>query len=235
MLTFLPYPATPHVAAANRPAANRIEGRGAPAAWSLTPRTEALRARLREAGARLYALHGIDGVSISDIAMAATIAPGSAAHAFPRRRDLLFDIAHAHVDALHEYVGRAGDALADAAPRERLEAMALALLDAMFEQRDAHRVTILAEPSLTVEQRDLLRFRMRTLAHRIAAVVADTLPALAGRREYQAPLTRMLMAMAADAPAWFRENGTLTRRDYARLIVRGVVNGGDAMLAAEAA
>ena len=229
MLTLLPMPS---IAPPITPPP--ISGRGAPSSWRRTARVEALRTRLRETAARLYARDGIDGVTIADIARAAQIPPGSATHAYPRRRDLLFDIVHAHIDALHEYVGRADDAFADAAPQRRLEAIAMALLDAVFDHRHAQRVLTLAEPLLSDDQRDLLRFQMRTLHDRIAAVVAVALPHLGAHRAFQAPLAHMLMAMATDAPAWFRDDGALSRRDYARLMVRGIVNGGDAMLVAEA-
>ena len=108
MLTLLPMPS---IAPPITPPP--ISGRGAPSSWRRTARAEALRTRLRETAARLYARDGIDGVTIADIARAAQIPPGSATHAYPRRRDLLFDIVHAHIDALHEYVGRADDAFAD--------------------------------------------------------------------------------------------------------------------------
>jgi len=165
------------------------------------------------------------------VARQADVPASPAAHGYRRRQDLIFDIMHAHIDALHEYVGTADDATDGADPAVRLEAIIAALLDGLHDHRHEHRVLIGGFPYLPEESRHALHYLIRTLLARLTGPLEALLPGLSANRAMLAPLVQSLVGMASHAPAWLRDNGKLTRGDYARLIGSALVAGGRTMLA----
>jgi AcrR family transcriptional regulator len=212
-------------------AERRHVGRGVPVTWALSPRMAERRARMREVGARMFARLGITGVAILDIAREAHVPVSPSAHGYRRRQDLVFDILYAYVDALHEYVGTTDDTHAEDAPRDRLVAAVTALLDGIHEHRDAHEVLRVGFRTLPEDQREALRYSIRTLVYRLAGPLEGVLPALGAARHLQAPLIQSLLGMASHAPFWLRDTGLLSRRDYAGLIAHAVTEAGRAALA----
>ncbi|MGE0416942.1 MAG: TetR/AcrR family transcriptional regulator [Acetobacteraceae bacterium] len=208
----------------------RYVGRGAPVSWTLTPRVAQRRERMRDIGAYLFATQGVDRIGILDVARAADVPASASSHGYRRRQELIFDILYAHVDVMHEYVGSADDAFAQANPGERFDAVIAALLDGLHEHRHANRVLIRAFAQLPDEQHELLRYLLRTLTARIAGPLEAVLPGLAKDRILVAPLLQSLMGMATHAPEWLKETGALTRHEYAHLIARALIEGGRAML-----
>ncbi len=209
----------------------RHVGRGVPVTWALSPRMAERRARMRDVGARMFARLGIAGVAILDIAREAHVPVSAAAHGYRRRQDLVFDILYAYIDALHEYVGAAEDAHQAAPPEERLIAAVHGLLDGIHAYHDAHQVMLTGFPGLPEDQRETLRYSIRTLAYRLVGPLEAVLPDLVVRRDLRAPLVQSLFGMASHAPSWLREPGPMTRRDYAAMIARAMAEAGRTKLA----
>lgn len=178
---------------------------------------------MREVGARLFARLGVGGAAILDVAREASVPVSPAAHGYRRRQDLVFDILHAYLDALHEYVGAADDAHQDGAAEDRLIAVVVALLDGIHDHAEAHQVMLTSFPTLPEAQRDSLRYVIRTLAYRLGGPLEAVVPSLSGRREIQAPLVHSLLGMAGHAPSWLKPNGPLSRAAYGALIARAMV------------
>lgn len=198
----------------------------------MTPRMAERRARMRDVGARMLSRAGVTGVAIMDIARAADVPISAAAHGYRRRPDLVFDILHAYVDALHEYVGSADDAHESDDPEMRLLAVVTALLNGIHDHRDSHQLMLTTLPTLSDDQRDVLRYQMRMLVYRLACPMDLVVPGLSARRDVQAPLLHSLIGMVSHAPAWFRDTGAMSRPSYAALITRAVTEAGRASLAA---
>ena len=209
----------------------RHDGRGANQPWSVNAKIESRRAKLREVGARLLASRGIDRVSMLEVALTAGVTPYAARSAYLRRHDLIFDILHAFVDALHEYVGTADEGQEDALGEIRLEAVTAALLDGILDHRDAHQISRSAFPLLTAAERETLQYQLRTLAYRIGISLTAALPGLDATPELRQPLIQSLIAMAGHAPFWMKDDGPLGRGTYARLIAQTIIEGGRAQLA----
>ena len=201
----------------------RHVGRGTPVTWVMTPRMAERRARMRDVGVRLFAAAGVAHVTILDVAREAHVPPSAASHGYRRKSELVFDILHAYVDALHEYVGSADEAHTQADPMDRLVAVAEALLCGMLEHHDAHRIMLRHLAELPEAEREVLRYLQRTLIHRLGDPLESVLPALRSRRTLRAPLMQSLVAMASHAPNWLNDAGPLATSDYARLMVRGIV------------
>lgn len=210
----------------------RRTGRGAPMAWQMTPRMAERRARMRDVGARMLARAGLAGVAVMDIARAADVPISPAAHGYRRRPDLLFDILHAYVDALHEYVGSADEAHEADTPETRLLAVVTALLNGVNDHRDSHQLMLSTLLTLPDDQRDVLRYQMRMLVYRLAGPMDGVVPGLSARRDVRAPLLQSLIGMVNHVPAWFRDTGAMSRPAYAALITRAVIEAGRASLAA---
>ena len=208
----------------------RHDGRGASQPWSVNARIEGRRAKLREVGARLFASRGIDRVSMLEVALTAGITPYAARSAYLRRHDLIFDILHAFVDALHEYVGNADEGQEEALGEIRLEAVTAALLDGILDHRDAHQISRSAFPLLTGAERETLQYQLRTLAYRIGISLTAALPGLDASPELRQPLIQSLIAMAGHAPFWMKDDGPTGRGIYARMIAQTIIGGGRAQL-----
>ncbi|MGE0420193.1 MAG: hypothetical protein AB7O80_25590 [Acetobacteraceae bacterium] len=230
VLTFVPLS---HDQAVNPVASltfQRRVGRGAPVTWKVTPRMAERRARMRDVGARLFARSGVTGVSVMDVAQAADVPVSPAAHGYRRRPDLVFDILHAYVDVLHEYVGSADEAHETSVPELRLLAVITALLHGIHEHRDAHYLMLSMFPTLSEDRQEILRYQMRTLIYRLAGPLSGVVPGLMVRRDLQVPLLQSLIGMASHAPTWFRETGALSRPAYAALIARAIIDAGRAAI-----
>ena len=169
-------------------ASPRHVGRGVAVTWALSQRMAERRARMREVGARLFARLGVTGAAILDVAREAHVPVSAAAHGYRRRQDLVFDILYAYLDALHEYVGAAEDAYQAALPEERLIAAVHGLLDGILAYQDAHQVMLTGFPGLPDDQRETLRYSIRTLAYRLVGPLEAVLPDLVVRRDLRAPL-----------------------------------------------
>jgi len=185
---------------------------------------EAKRTHLLRTAAPLFARHGYDRTSLSMIAVAAGVSKGLVYHDYADKDAVLADIIRRHLAELIEVVTAAA-AKDDRPPERRLADMAVALLAAYRDADAEHQVQVahlrlLPEP-VQEELKDMERVLVTLFADALAAVA----PPLAGDRRLLKPLTMSLFGMLNWAFFWFRENGPMTRRDYAELAARMVVLG----------
>ncbi len=225
-------PADPPARIEPIPRPSDFRGNPLPVGHAISEKIELRRARLREVGAEILARDGIDSAGMVHIARAAGIHPSTAMHAYPRRRDLLHDILHTHIDTLHEILGGTDDALEDHTPEVRLEAAIAALLDGIKKHNSAHKLAHAALSSLPPEVRDNQRHRYRLLVFRLGLIIERALPGLETQRALVSPLARGLLATIAEAAFWFRDDGAFSRADFARLLTRQTLAGGAAAIAA---
>lgn len=197
---------------------------------------ERRRAEMREAGARLFAERGLDGASIAEVAASLGLSATTCSYYYRTRNELIYAILYDHATALHEAL-EATDPLPAAdgldprgavPPLARLEAMALALLQALAAREPAQRVLLAALHTLPDASEDTLRALLRGLIWRVERVLLLAVPRLARRRALLFPLAASFTAMAAQYVLWFRDDGRLSRAEYARLIARMAVAGGKA-------
>ena len=74
-------------------------------------------------------------------------------------------------------------------------------------------------------QQDTLKQMERTLAGRFAAAIAPCVPPPARSKAMLKPLTMSLFGMLNWHYLWFREDGPMSRSEYARLAVTLLVEG----------
>jgi TetR/AcrR family transcriptional regulator len=182
----------------------------------------------RSAG--LFAAHGYDRASMNMIAAACGVSKPLLYHYYRDKEELLFDVLRVHLEELVDAVEAADDPAL--APEPRLRAMARALLEAYRDADAEHKVQIAHLQLLAPERRERLRALERTLVARFAAALAELAPTLAGQGLLK-PLTLSLFGMLNWHYLWFREDGPLTRGDYADLATRLVVAGTRGLAEAE--
>ena len=180
--------------------------------------------------AKLLDRNGLGKVALMDVAGAAGIPRGSAYHYFRGWNHLVAELIDAHILALHERVGDADDAYAGATPEQRLVAIAAAFLEAIRDRKAEHRVQFAALHALPAPIADGLKRKHRWLAARIGEAIAAAIPGLGERPELLVPATMSFMSLASLSTLWFREDGLLSRADYARMMALMVVNGARCML-----
>jgi TetR/AcrR family transcriptional regulator len=185
---------------------------------------ETKRSHLLRTAAPLFARHGYDRTSLAMIAVAAGVSKGLVYHYYPDKNAVLADIIRRHLAELIEAVTAAA-AEDSRAPERRLADMAAALLAAYRDADAEHQVQVahlrlLPEP-VQRELKDMERVLVSLFAGALAAVV----PPLARDRRLLKPLTMSLFGMLNWAFLWFREDGAMTRTEYAVLAARMVVQG----------
>jgi TetR/AcrR family transcriptional regulator len=172
--------------------------------------------------ARLFAQNGYDRASLVMIAQACSMSKALLYHYYHDKADVLFDIIRTHLDDLLDRTAAAERDVAN--PRERLTALATALLEAYRDAEAEHQVQLNALHLLPPARRDELRGMQKALVDRFAAAIAAMLPEVAPHE--LKPLTMSLFGMLNWSYLWFDDRGALSRADYARLAVRLIVEGG---------
>ena len=176
----------------------------------------------------LFARHGFAGTSISMIAEACGVSKALLYHYYPDKDSVLFDILYAHLEELIEAVEKASIEAKDT--KDRLYAISAALLESYRDADAEHQVQISSLRLLPAEKQNVLRQMERKLVDIFADAISSTLPEI-GRGPLLKPITMSLFGMLNWHYLWFREGGSLSREDYARLAT-ALIEGG-ARLASE--
>ena len=184
---------------------------------------DAKRGQILDAAAELFAEHGFASASV---AMLSQRCGGSKAwiyHYYGSKEAILFDLIDSHVRHLLATVRAADDP--GAAPRQRLEALVLALLGAYRNADDKHAVQLNDLRRLPAAQQEEIRAHEREIVEIFAAALLAASPRLAERPELRKPVTMSLLGMLNWHHRWFRHDGPLGLEEYARVVVGLVLDG----------
>ncbi|MDX2202314.1 MAG: TetR/AcrR family transcriptional regulator [Hyphomicrobiaceae bacterium] len=183
---------------------------------------EKARAILARAAER-FAAAGYTGTSMAEIAAACGTSKALLYHYFPSKEALLGDLLEAHFLKLEAVVAAADDR-GLAAPA-RLRAMVRALLEAYAGADALHKVQINELERLPPARQGALKAYERRLVARFRDAMAEINPRLAGERALLMPVVMSLFGMINWSYLWFREDGGLTRRQYADLVTQMAIDG----------
>ncbi|SIS76038.1 transcriptional regulator, TetR family [Roseivivax lentus] len=174
--------------------------------------------------ARVFAAQGMEKASMAEIAREAGVSKSLLYHYYPSKSALIFAIIHDHLAALDAALAAATDA--EAPPDARLETLVATMLEAYRGADDQHKVQINAGPALSADQRAALRAIERRIVGRFSAVLSQIAPGLGDGDAPPLPaVTMSLLGMLNWAYLWFRDDGPLSRRDYARLATELMLGG----------
>jgi TetR/AcrR family transcriptional regulator len=172
------------------------------------------RIAIRKAAARLFAEQGYDKASMAGIAQALGVSKALFYHYYKAKDDLLFDIIASHLTALVAATELAAAPMLD--PRQKLAALIGAILDCYRDADHEHRIQISHLSRLSGARQAELKGLERHLVKIMAGVVADLAPGAPPR--LITPLAMSLFGTLNWKFMWFRENGPVSRAEFAALI-----------------
>jgi TetR/AcrR family transcriptional regulator len=189
----------------------------------------AKRAAIRDAAAALFAEQGFDGSSMAELAHSCGVTKASLYHYYASKEDVLFDILSDHLGRVAQMVRDVTEAERHQEPAERLGAIVASLLAAYARADAKHKVQLNELQRLRSAQREAIQTLEREIVRLVAATLAQINPRLAEQRGLLAPVTMSLFGILNWHYTWFREDGPLSRADYARLATRLFLDGARAI------
>ncbi len=172
---------------------------------------------------------GIDKASMSRIARSGHFSKALLYHYYDSKDALIFDIVRVHLTELDHELTLVDDPLQS--PEDRLKRLITRVLQMYQETESYHKVQLNIAGVLAEEQMKEVRIIERRIVARFSNLISIINPALADNREQLMPVTMSLFGMLNWAYTWFREDGALTRADYAsmvtKLLLQGVQSIGD--------
>ena len=183
------------------------------------------RGAILKASAVLFARNGFDRTSTAEIAAACGVSKALLYHYFDTKEQVLVAIIRQHLEDLVAAVTTADDVLLP--PRQRLHALVSALLDAYRDADCEHKIQIneLArlDPGITAELIEL----ERVLVRRFSAALVIALPRLKEAPDVIKPVTMTVFGMLNWNYMWFRDDGRISRAQYADLVTDLIIGGAD--------
>ncbi|MCF8480429.1 MAG: TetR/AcrR family transcriptional regulator [Rhodospirillum sp.] len=178
--------------------------------------------------AEVFSKEGFDRASMSGLAQACGVSKALLYHYYTGKDELLFDVIGGHLEELCALVDGAFDP--GLPPRERLLALVTVILEGYRDSTHEHRVQINALSQLPDDQQEELRTMERHLVRVVAGAIEGVDPRLAGKKDLLKPLTMSLFGMLNWHYMWFRQEGPLTREDYAQMATTITIAGARAVL-----
>ena len=172
---------------------------------------------------------GIDKASMSRIARSGHFSKALLYHYYESKDALIFDLVRVHLTELDNELKFVDDPFQS--PEDRLKRLITRVLQIYQETENYHKVQLNIAGVLAEEQMKEVRIIERRIITRFSKLIGIINPALADNREQLMPVTMSLFGMLNWAYTWFREDGALTRDDYAgmvtKLLLQGVQSIGD--------
>ncbi|MCC5969633.1 MAG: TetR family transcriptional regulator [Pararhodobacter sp.] len=173
--------------------------------------------------AAVLAEQGMDKASMAQIAAHAQVSKSLLYHYYPGKDALIFAIIRSHLRTLEAAIlATENPALA---PPEQLRAMVHVVLETYRNADCEHKVQLGGTPGLSAEQRAEIHAIERRIVRKFAGVLQKINPALDDRGARLMPATMSLFGMMNWVYMWFREEGPISRADYADLATDLVLGG----------
>ncbi|SFO81934.1 transcriptional regulator, TetR family [Cohaesibacter marisflavi] len=174
--------------------------------------------------ARVFATQGMEKASMSQIASAAGVSKSLLYHYYPSKDALIFEIVHSHLEELDQALTDADDPSLPA--EERLEKLVRTVIEAYRGADDQHKVQLNASQALSAEQRAEIVKVERRVVKRFSSTLREIHPILDDPdRPLLMPVTMSLFGMMNWVYMWFKEDGPISREDYARLATVLILEG----------
>ncbi|MEZ5654071.1 MAG: TetR/AcrR family transcriptional regulator [Burkholderiaceae bacterium] len=185
---------------------------------------ELKRRSIVDGAAAVFAQQGMDKASMSQIGARAGVSKALLYHYFPSKDSLVFAIIREHIVALEQALADAVDEALT--PAGQLECFVAVVLDRYRGAEHAHQVQLNCGAMLGNDQRNEIRTIERRIVRYFSEVLLRVNPRLEEPgRPLLMPVTMSLFGMLNWVYTWFRDDGTLTREDYARLATRLMLDG----------
>ena len=173
--------------------------------------------------ASVFARDGYDRASMAGVAAECGVSKALLYHYYASKEALLFDIIKSHLEELIDAVDAADEASLPA--EERLERLVAALLEAYRDADAEHKLQIGAMQLLPEADQARLKALERELVARFADAVRAVDPEAFEGTPLLKPVTMSLFGMLNWFYMWFRDDGPVSRREYAALATKLLVGG----------
>lgn len=186
---------------------------------------EEKRQKILLAATRVFARHGFDKAATSAIAAEAGVSKALVYHYYDTKQQMLLDIIRDHIGAVIARVETIDDP--EQAPRERLRHLVMALLDCFSDADDQHQIQINELRRLPEAKSAELVDMERQLVRHVAEVLVAAMPRLGTVPAMVKPVTMSVLGILNWHGLWFRDDGAITRKDYADLVTNLVLDGAE--------
>lgn len=166
---------------------------------------------------------GIDKASMSRIASSGHFSKALLYHYYESKDALIFDLVRVHLAELDNALKLVDDE--SRPPEERLQRLITRTLQFYQETENYHKVQLNIAGVLAEEQMKEVRIIERRIVTRFSSLLCIINPSLAQNRDQLMPVTMSLFGMLNWAYTWFREDGALTREDYANMVTKLLLQG----------
>ena len=177
-----------------------------------------------DTAAALIAANGYDRTSMASIAEACGVSKALLYHYYEDKDSILFDIIGRNLDRDIGLITRVDQQ--DLPPRARLRAMIGVLLEAFRYSSNQHQAQIGNLQLLPRSYQDVVREKERQLAYIVARTISEACPNLKDS-DFLMPVTMSLFSMLNWQYMWFREDGPITRTQYADFVTQLFLAGVD--------
>ncbi|MFK7854757.1 MAG: TetR/AcrR family transcriptional regulator [Granulosicoccus sp.] len=159
---------------------------------------------------------GIDKASMSRIASGGQLSKATLYHYYSGKDALIFDLVCVHLTELDTELKLTDNPAL--APELRLQKLVERTLRFYKETENYHKVQLNIAGVLAEEQMKQVRIIERRIVKRFSALLSTINPKLAQDNKRLKPVTMSLFGMLNWAYTWFREDGELSREDYAKMV-----------------
>lgn len=181
-------------------------------------------AAIHEAGLQLIYAKGYDAMSLRDLAAKVGLQPGSLYNHITTKQNLLYDLIHNHMIALHERIGEALAGIDE--PRARLEAFVTFHLTYHIERK--REVFIGSAELRSLEAKN--RRRIIKLRRDYEDILADILERGVKEKKFNVGDTRVstyaILAMLTGICTWYAPKGRINSDEliavHTRLVLQGI-------------
>ena len=188
------------------------------------------RRAILDRSAALFARNGFDRTAMAEVAADCGVSKALLYHYYDSKDALLFDLLREHLQELID----AATAVDRALPaRARLRALVGALLEAYRDADHQHKIQINEMSKLPPERQRELVGMERELVAVFAESIAEVLPAIGRDKALLKPVTMSLFGMLNWHYMWFREQGSMSRENYADLATTVLIEGAQALAPAK--
>lgn len=176
-----------------------------------------------DSAAAVFAEVGMDKASMSLIAKHCDVSKPLLYHYYESKDALIFDIVRTHLAELDEALAAADRP--DEPPEERLRVLIHEVLENYRDADNEHKVQLNIAGTLSDDQTAEIRAIERRIVRRFSAVLSDINPHLNDRKPLLMPATMSLFGMLNWVYLWFRDDGPITREDYAEMATKLFLGG----------
>ena len=176
-----------------------------------------------ESAAAVFADLGMDKASMSLIARQCDISKPLLYHYYESKDALIFDIVRTHLTELDEAL-----ALADRpaeAPEERLRILIHEVLENYRDADNPHKVQLNIAGTLPDELTAEIQAIERRIVRRFSSILDEINPRLNADKSLLMPATMSLFGMLNWVYLWFRDDGPISRDDYAEMATKLFLGG----------